>query len=132
MHGKRGGHEVPDARMIASRGRSEPRDILIPMPPGQQEIGKDDDSRRSALGAACERRRNRRLGQLHVRRLDNRMAAAFGEVADNVEEHVVALRPPRTMVDEDDAELLCIAHIPISYSNAGNAAYAPRVLGDNN
>jgi hypothetical protein len=72
---------------------------------GAKEEGADDDARRPALDAPGVRRRDRRLGQLHVGRLHDvvPVAEAFAEQLRHALEHPVALVPSGAVVDDDDA-----------------------------
>src|SRR5437660_6680357 len=70
-----------------------------------EEEGGDDDSRSSAPDAATIRRRDRRLGQLHMRRLDNciTLGETLRKLLRDFLEHSIALRAARAVIDDDHA-----------------------------
>jgi hypothetical protein len=100
------GDQVADAGVSLSGVGGEARDVIVPVSAGRQEIRKDDDGFRALGDAAAEGGGNRRLGQLHVGRFDDREAGCVSEFANDVEEHVVALVAAGAVVDENYAEWL--------------------------
>lgn len=107
MQAERRGDEIAYALVLAGRGGGEPRNVFVPMPAGQEKIGDDDDRRCTARYAPRKRCVDRWLGQLHVRRLDDRKPGRGGKVLHDIEQHLVALVAPRAVIDENDAQL-CI------------------------
>lgn len=99
-----GRDKIPNARVLGSCRGGQPWNVFIPMSPGQQEVRKDNDGCRSMRYATIECRGHRRLGQFHVRRLDDRVPRCRRKGRDHFEQQVVALGTPRPMIDENYAE----------------------------
>src|SRR4051812_7625153 len=80
-------------------------DVAGPVLAGAEEERADDDARRAAGGAAIVCRRDRRLGEFHVRRFHDvvSLVEARTELAGDFLEQIIALRPPGAVIDDDDA-----------------------------
>lgn len=101
VQAERRGDQIADARVLACSLGSQARDVLVPMPTRQKKVRKYDNRRRSAGDTPSQRCGNRRLGQFHVRRLDNRQPGRLGKTSHYVEQHGVAFVAPRAVVDQD-------------------------------
>lgn len=97
--------EIGHSRVIAGSRGCQPRDIVVPVPAGRQEIREHNNLRGPTLDASIKRRLDRRLGQLHVRRLDDRKPAGSLKIFDDCKQHRVAFVSPRAVVDENDADV---------------------------
>jgi hypothetical protein len=85
---------------------SECGDVSSPVPSWQQEIGVDHDQFRASLDAAIISGGDRWLGQLHVRRFDDRIAAVLLEQSRDAQQHVIALGAARAVIHDDHADLV--------------------------
>ena len=92
---------------VPSRGVGcQRRDVPMPMAAREKEIGVDHHQPGSAPDAAIEGRLERRLGQIHVGRLDDRKAALPADQGHDLQQRLVALRTPRPVVHDDHTDLL--------------------------
>jgi hypothetical protein len=102
---ERGGDVKGDARMLRRRVGGEAGNILRPVLARAQEKRTNHHALRPAFHASAKRRRNRRLGQFHVRRFYNAkfLGKPPGKKSRDFLEHFVALVPPRPVIDNDYA-----------------------------
>ena len=103
VNSQRSRDQVWNGRIGLGRRGRQPRDVLVPVAAGQQEIWVDDDQRSPVLDAQAERRGNRRFSQLHVGWFNDRVIRITLERGHHLQQHRVTLRAPRTVVDQDDA-----------------------------
>jgi len=112
------------AGVLVARLAGEAGDVAGPVLAGAEEERADDDARRAALDTLRISRRNRRLGDLHVRRLDDvvQRLEPPREQRRDLFEHPIALPPPRPVIDNDDSVL----HVCPNTSRPPNTGQNPK------
>ncbi len=106
MQSQRLCHKIPHARKGLSRFSGQARNILTPMSPRRQKIGKHNHQLRPPINTTPKRRRNRGLGQFHMRRLNNFPSRMLAKRLDHLKKLRVARFELRPVVNENDGDLL--------------------------
>ena len=108
MQPERSRDKIANPGMLARGCRGEMRNIFAPMASRKQKIRENDDRLSTAGHAPRKGGVDRRLGQLHVRRLDDRKAGGRCELSDYIQQQLVAFAPTRPMIDNYHADSLFI------------------------
>ena len=82
----------------------EARDVLVPVPSRRKKIGKHNHKLGPLFDAARKGGGDRRLGEFHVSRFDDRPLGVLAERVDDFQQELVAFIAPRAVVDKYDGD----------------------------
>ena len=104
VRAERRGDQPPNSRMTGSSGSSKGGDVSIPVVPWAEEVRGDHDSDSPGSDAPVERGSDRRLGQLHMSGLHDRVREPSGRRVHESLERLVGLGSPGAVIHDDDSQ----------------------------